>query len=136
PPAVAAPLPPFGRLPEPGRPRPAVRDQRRSAAPAPPAARGGGGAGRGDPGRADRGVPRRVPPRGRHHADLAVPAATALTATVAAVPARARRAVRERGLLVERPVAARPGRRVPQPVGRRRGDRARRAQVAVLHGAL
>ena len=47
-------------------------------------------------------VPRRLPPRHRHHADLAVPAAAALAARVAALPAGAGRALRQRGLLVHR----------------------------------
>jgi len=98
-------------------------------------------AGSGDPGRGGAGgaaarLPRLLARRGGHLPDLAVPAAAARHASVAALPARPRRAVRQRRVLVDRAAAARAGARPPQPPGGAGGRRPRRAQVALLDGPL
>ena len=70
-------------------------------------ATGGGHPGRGDPRRARRRVPASSSPREvRHEPGLAVPAAAARRAGLAAVPAGARRGVRELRLLGNGPAAA------------------------------
>src|SRR5690606_30473259 len=81
-------------------------------------------------------VSRCLPSGGGHHADLALPAAPALEATLAALPAGARRAVCEPEPLVERAPRARSSRRPPQPPGGGGGARARGPQVALLDRAL
>src|SRR5205814_2297552 len=99
-PAVAAPVPTLGRVPAPGRPRPPVPAQCVGGAPARPP-RGGGDPGRRGTRGTDARVPRPLPPRDRHHARVAVSGAAAVVRGLAAVPAGAGRAVRQRGVLVE-----------------------------------
>ena len=112
PPGLAASVPPLGHLPQDDRLRPQVRPVLGAERPPRPAITRVRGPGRGHPGRARRGVPALVRPARRHEPGLDLPDAAARhpaqRAKLAAVPAAARRRLRELRLLGH-PARCRPG---------------------------
>ena len=97
---------------------------------------GGGRPGRRGAGRADGEVPRRVPPRRRHQPVWLCPLRLRADHAWPLYPLEPDELYVNVGFWSSVAAAAGPGRRALQPPGRGGGQRAGRAQVAVLHRAL